>query len=458
MKTTYTSIIVLLLLTMNVSCRKYLETKQYGDILPETATDFSALLHGHLSSVDGASDRYILGSHTNVLDFESYCDNLNASLSTAFDLSPYVGTDINRLYYRFMNFYSNIKDYNIILDRFPSPSTDEEKKIVAVAHSMRAVAYFNLVREFCEPYETGGAAQQAGIPIVSSFNMEAKPARGNLRDAVQFIVDDLKAALAVGQTDELYRFTDDVAKAYLVRIYHWSQQWEAAIPLAKELLEKYPISTGQDYVSLMQTGPGPKSGSVIIRSYISGTLTSFTRVTTRMKTRPVSVDFVQLFTEKSRDIRYTFYFDNNLLNAKGAHNWIRSEEMCLALAESYAHTGNNEDALAYLNLLRGKRIADYTPYTLQTLPATNPKTLIQVDATGKSLTPLLSAILNERRKELYMEGDRWYEMKRNGRPEFWVGHNGIRYVTEKYLYTFPIRKGEMILNPLITQNEGYENM
>ena len=69
---------------------------------------------------------------------------------------------------------------------------------------------------------------------------------------------------------------------------------------------------------------------------------------------------------------------------------------------------------------------------------------------------LMSAILCERRKELFLEGDRWFELKRNGRPEFWIAANGKKYVTEKYLYTFPIPKSDVNLFPgLIIQNPGY---
>ena len=64
----------------------------------------------------------------------------------------------------------------------------------------------------------------------------------------------------------------------------------------------------------------------------------------------------------------------------------------------------------------------------------------------------MSAILCERRKEFYIEGDRWFELKRNGRPEFWVANNG-----EKYLYTYPINKSDIDLYPgLVIQNPGYE--
>ena len=87
----------------------------------------------------------------------------------------------------------------------------------------------------------------------------------------------------------------------------------------------------------------------------------------------------------------------------------------------------------------------------------DPTALIKVDATGKALTPLMSAILNERRKEFYMEnGDRWFELKRNGRPEFWWGAGGAKYETLTFLYTFPIPKSDISLNAALEQNPGYE--
>ena len=78
-----------------------------------------------------------------------------------------------------------------------------------------------------------------------------------------------------------------------------------------------------------------------------------------------------------------------------------------------------------------------------------------MDCQGKAVTPLLQAIFDERRKELYMEGDRWYELKRNGCPEWWVISNGLKYTTREYLYTSPISKSDVDLNPGLEQNPGY---
>ena len=55
-----------------------------------------------------------------------------------------------------------------------------------------------------------------------------------------------------------------------------------------------------------------------------------------------------------------------------------------------------------------------------------------------------------------MEGDRWFELKRNGRPEWWIINNGLKYTTRKYMYTAPVYKGDVDLNPDFRQNPGYE--
>lgn len=131
--------------------------------------------------------------------------------------------------------------------------------------------------------------------------------------------------------------------------------------------------------------------------------------------------------------------------------------MCLIAAESYAHLNDTENAIRQLNALREKRIIqNFIPYTEKNLPEIYSQ-LITEDATGKPIDKLMSAILCERRKEFYIEGDRWFELKRNGRPEFWVANNGKKYVNEKYLYTYPINKSDIDLYPgLVIQNPGYE--
>lgn len=95
---------------------------------------------------------------------------------------------------------------------------------------------------------------------------------------------------------------------------------------------------------------------------------------------------------------------------------------------------------------------------MATLPAVDSDDIIKQDAEGRDLTPLIYAILNERRKELYLEGDRFYELKRNGRPEFWVTDKGLKYYTRQFMYTFALPANDIQLNPSLKQNPGYTEM
>ena len=49
MKKTFT---VIALVLLAVSCNRYLDIKPYGQTIPETAEEFSALLHAHLDEID----------------------------------------------------------------------------------------------------------------------------------------------------------------------------------------------------------------------------------------------------------------------------------------------------------------------------------------------------------------------------------------------------------------------
>ena len=447
--------IMILFLFCNLSCTEYLDVKNKGEVIPETAEEFSALLHRHLYNIDGASEYAFFGAPSTVAAYEAYTDNWDADLTTKLDLPIYVGIDISSLSFRFKSLYEVIRDCNIVIEELKERDTDFGKKLLATAYTIRGVCYYTLMRNYCEPYDKHNADKMLGVPIVKVFDMEGTPERSNLKETADFVVENLKQAISLNQTDQHYRFYVDVSKAYLARTYFWVQEWELAASTAKEVLDKYPLISGEAYKEMIQTEV-KQLGNVLIRSGISKSEGYVYTDMQKTKGRPLPLEFVNLFTERERDIRYTFSFDAEFVNTKMLKTSLRSAEMCLIMAESYAHSGDTENALKYLNHLRENRISGYTPYTESDLPVVDPTALIQVDAEGKALTPLMSSILNERRKELYLEGDRWYELKRNGRPERWCGYNGVKYVTAKFLYTFPIPKEDIALNAGLIQNPGYE--
>ena len=121
----------------------------------------------------------------------------------------------------------------------------------------------------------------------------------------------------------------------------------------------------------------------------------------------------------------------------------RIAEMYLIRAEAYAKSATPDLALgaADLNTLREHRITGY------------------VDETFTSASDLITAVLDERFKELCFEGFRFYDLKRNGLPvERWASDANAAWQTlpaSSYLFVLPIPRSELNANPNMVQNDGY---
>lgn len=454
-------IVIVILLAMSVlSCKNYLDLKPYGQVIPKTPDEFASLLNSTLYDIDYGNDKIIIGNSASVLDYECYADDLDANLTiypAGTRLAIYVGSALNGMQNTYRNLYAKIRDCNLIIENMKDNETDLAKDITAAAYTLRGVCYYNLLRWFCEPYDADNAAKQLGLPLVDQFDMEAKINRSDLKTTIGFIEKSLKDGLAYNMQNETYRFTADVAKAYLAKLYFWAEDWKQVIPLCEELLKAHPLLQGEEYVKMIQD-QSPLKTNVLIRSlvYQGSNSGSDTEIETSVAARPVSKEFINLFTEKEADVRYELSFNKKREEMKRLRGRIRVAEMVLMMAESYAHLSETDKALEYLNLLRSYRISSYLPYTIENLPEVDTKAKVQVDATGKPLTKLMHAILVERRKELFMEGDRWFELKRNGRPEFWTSRDGLKYTTLQFMYTAPIAREDVELVTGMQQNPGYE--
>ena len=369
-------------------------------------------------------------------------------------MPKYIGSILNNKQSRYERLYEVVRDANIIINNMPSTTSVEERNVMGTAYALRAIAYYQLLREYCEPFEN---EDQLGLSIIRDFDMEERPIRSSYGLTMRYIEDDFNKALSYNVDQEIYRFTHDVIKAYLARYYFWTKQWESAAQLSKEIIEKYPLVSGEAYVDMIQSANEAK-GNVLLKSYLfSGDQDlAFISNAQSVRNRPISKEFADLFLEKDRDIRYELSINNKRINQKTMIGKVRSAEFQLILAECYAHLGQEDNALEAINTLRNLRIKNNQLYTSSNIPAVDRTTLIKMDANGKLLTPLIALILNERRKELYLEGDRFFELKRNGRPEFWAADNGLKYTTKSYMYTFPIPRIDIeIINGLV-QNEGYK--
>ena len=450
---------------LSTSCDRYLDVKPYGRTIPKTPEEFSALIHTHLNNVDEGST-FLIDNTTRINRYDVGAgDDFEAVLTqqAGRTLPVYIGSLLNTSVYEpYINLYSVIKDCNIVINEMQPNGTDLSSRTLSTAYALRGVAYYQLLRLYCEAPQQGNFDAQAGVPLVTSFDMTARPIRSSMQQTINRIEEDLNRAVSFQNTDALYLFTADVAKAYLARLYLWTEQWQKALDMARELQTAYPLLSGNDYKEMIEH-PLAKKYNHILTAYghSTGSNNSDEAITSRtLQYRPVSKRFINCFQngESATDIRYALYLNRERKAIKPFFCGIRGAELKLIEAESLAHLNQTDAALNALNELRAARITSVSPYTLLTLPDANPDEKIKVDAEGKPLTKLMGAILNERRKELFLEGDRMFELKRNGTPEFWTAYNGLRYNTLRYMYTFPIPESEIRINPAIVQNAGYTEL
>lgn len=458
------TVVILISSLLLFSCKNYLDVEQKGDVIPKTTEEFSALLHDLLTNIDYGQQE-IIPAAGDILETEAISDNLETCLTIRPEgnfLPTYVGSKLGSTYafsLEYMTYYAAIRTCNIVLDAIKDDGKQETNDIIGTCHMIKGIVNYELMRRFCDAYNPS-ATDQLGLPIVDHFDMEAKPARSSLTATIKYIEDQLKTSIKYNVTNRVYLFNSNVAKAYLARLYFWTQNYAEAITYANEILSQYPLLKGEEYREMIRTEVG-KKGNILIKTYMYTDVSvaaSLNGARKAIQARPVSKRFIDLFTEGKDDIRYDLSFDSQRKTTKSFIGGVRSAEMCLILAESHYHEGTQAEALRYLNMLRGHRISNYVDYTIASLPPINQAEYIKVDAKGNELKPLIAAILSERRKELFMEGDRWFELKRNGKPEFWVPSDGKKYVTQKFMYTFPFYIGDIQENPNLIQNPGYDDM
>lgn len=458
--------IAVLMAVSLVSCDNYLDVKPYGRTIPKTAEEFSALLHTHLNALDEGNSVYFIDNTSTILNYDAACgDDFETCLTgnSGRSLGIYVGNFVGgkNSQKAYQHLYETIRNCNIIIHEMKEEGTVDADKVRATAYALRGVCYYQLLRIYCEAPEKDNMPNQLGLPLVRTFDMEERPIRSTMQTTVDFIESDLLKSIEYHVNDDLYRFTESVSKGYLARLYFWTKQWDKVLPLTSELLTSYQMLNTDNYVKVMEQAfkLGPNQ---LIKAYRSSSENSqnYAASTTEIKYRPVSTRFLSHFNDndKANDVRYAYYVNDQRVVTKTFFCGMRSEEFKLMQAECYYHQGKEAQALAALNELRAARIKNYEPLAMGTLPALNDKEIIKVDAMRKPLTPLMGAILSERRKELFLEGDRFFELKRNGTPEFWTVYNARKYTTLKYMYTFPIPASEIMIIDGMVQNPGYDEL
>ena len=440
------------------SCANYLNVRPQGKVLPQTDEEFAAIMHNRINDIEGGYDEYVLGNMDVISRREGCADDLDANIKTG-NMTAYAGDVINQRQTDYRETFEIIRDCNIVIENLEGRTTTLASDVLAAAYAMKGICYYNLLRDFCDAWDAADSHNQMGLPLVEKFDIKDMPVRASLAATAEYTEDLLKKSLSKKMSDGRFFFTEFVVKAYLARLYFWIEDWDNVISLCGDIIEYSGLSlTPADEFAAMVQADKAALGEVIVRSHINDASELdwyFGYVEGYVASRPASAALRALF-DKENDVRYAASFNAKLCNAKAPECRIRLSEIVLMLSEAYCHKKDPDNALKWLNELRRNRIRNAVNLTEGTLSEVRADDRIVEDAEGKEITPLMQAVLDERRRELCLEGDRWFELKRNGSPEWWIISNGLKYTTKKYLYTAPIYKGDVDMNPDLKQNQGYE--
>ena len=367
--------------------------------------------------------------------------------------------------------YRVIQQANLALrgiDRFRAEETGKVNRIEGQARALRAFMHFEIFRWWAPNYDP--AATTPGIAYVDYFDVERKPSRLSVQETYNKIEQDLKAAKQMlSNTDKAIQSVTAVAgtsrpyidslvvDAMLARVYLYAKKWDSAAKYATYVINARRLATATEFPNIWQDA----STREVIWSidYQAGNAALIREIYRPVGNTPSRDEFswvpvqslINLY--EAADIRRTTYLvtrngipvPNKYFakstaagNPDGVVNFkvFRTAEMYLIRAEALAMLNQEGAARTDLNALRTARGA----------------------STGNEAgAALLTAIQTERRKELFIEGHRFFDLKRTVRVVD-RGPGCASFCTlpsNNRGWALPVPQTEIIANPNMQQNPGY---
>ena len=380
----------------------------------------------------------------------------NASRLAQFSMTS---NDTYNIYYYL---YAAIANINSALEKAASiEEQDAVAPYVAELYGLRGLMHFYLATFFA-PLPTAGSENQMGIVLADKvFDIDYIGTRASLADTYDFIIGDFTKAIQSGLNMD--RNTGHMnywaALALRARAYLYNGQYALALADAQEVLDESPYAfyTIDNYTKVWSQ----EGADEMILEFLQTDTYNAQRYAPGYYTSPkgyseygVSPDFYAWMQSSPADVRSkmvadysvapggdpdynTGYYPLKYPGNAGASvatytnniKVIRLSEVALIAAE--AALKSSGDAAGYINTLRANRIAGYADVASVTF----------------------EDILNERRKELFAEGQIAFDYWRNGLT---VVNGSFSTGPVNYRTVLPLPKEEIDLaKGALKQNPGY---
>ena len=377
--------------------------------------------------------------------------------------------------------YYGVANSNSVLDNVPAindptwAGTARKAQILAEAKFLRALHYFYLVTTYGD------------VPLALTNNGNVYPPRAPVAAVYNQIEQDLISAdssllPASGTNPNGGRATRGAAEGLLAKVYAQQGKYDSCLVYCNKVLANTYYSLVPNYADLFD-GNHPNTAESLFEIQ-HGTVSGTTNYGPELLL-PFSLtgDTYAKFNECTNDLikAYKTAGDNVRLNASVyfsvpedtiaipppytaatspvpyAYKWkqpagynspdneilIRLADIILLEAEALNQTGQTAQAIPLINQIRAR----------VNLPAT----------TASTQTDVATAILNERRLELALEGWRWTDLLRFGaqytinlmNSQVDPSGNALNYNVTQSKLLFPVPQSERDLDKNLTQNLGY---
>ncbi|KIO54500.1 RagB/SusD family nutrient uptake outer membrane protein [Flavobacterium hibernum] len=413
MKQIYIITLSLLMLTVT-SCEEYTDVTPKGALVIETAAQFYEMVslpnRGYpINNFQYLSDDQWM-KESNVIGITPNVDIINFTFDETADRVSLLKTS------SFYNqAYSYINRWNTIITLVDNSKGEESTKQLAKAEAKinRAYDHFLLINTYAKGYNPQTAATDGGICIMDKFDLEAQPAKSTVAQVYDFIQKDIEDALPYLQEKPLDVYHPSLAFAYAFKAK--VHLFKREIAKAREAAEKSLSYNNQifDMVAYSkQGGPTvvtvPAANNVEVLSYQY--MTGYNEMNFAYQ-YVISPELRTLFG--TNDARFNLFFNTtsatNLDQGSNTAYWsivytrffyptvgMKTTEVYLMQAECYAREDKFAEAVGVLNTLRAKRIVSGTVNLA--VPTTRAATM--------------QLVINERRKELLLGFNRFFDLKR----------------------------------------------
>lgn len=340
-------------------------------------------------------------------------------------------------------------------------------QLLGEMYAVRALAHFDLVRMFAQPYNYTSNASHPGVPIVTEVRPEiVSPPRATVAEVYGQIIQDLEKAIQLMNASlKPGKFTPSAANALLSKVYLYMENWQMAEKYATDAIagphsllsrSAYAASWSADHstesmfevVNTPTDNPGVNSLGYLYEQAGYGEALATGDLYAQYDAGDIRRSLIQAGarTRNNTVFESPAYFVKKY--PKGTSNnsdhikVLRLSEVYLIRAEARAELGKTDPAKTSL-----------AREDLNTIIKRADPSAADVTLSGDEL---VERILLERRKELAFEGNRFFDLtrrKKNIRHIRSLEERIITYPNDRLIMPIPLR--EINYNGNIAQNPGW---